>query len=144
MHPAAGTNDSQVPCTQTSFVAHAFWQLPQCSGSLILSTQPPLHSLKPPVQSLTQFDCWHKSVVPEHAVLPPQCCGLLVGSMQLPWASWSPGRHVHEPLHHSPFAHWVVQPPQWSGSWATSAQDGQQSEPLAHAAQPALSQPSSG
>jgi hypothetical protein len=42
--PAAGAYGRHVPVTQTSFVAHLFEQLPQWSGSRILSTQALLHS----------------------------------------------------------------------------------------------------
>lgn len=97
MQPTAASNDSQLPCTQTSSRAHTLPQSPQWSGLVCLSTQALPHVSSPP-QNDVHVPFAQNGAPDVHAIGGvPHSCGLLSGSIQDPFAPiTSPGRHAHD------------------------------------------------
>jgi hypothetical protein len=121
---------------QTSEAVHAVPHPPQLSGSAVVSTQAPPHSLNGEVHAPTHSPAWHWGVEPEHAVPhAPQFFGSAPSSLHVvPQAFW-PCAHEHEPATQL-LADGHVSPhfPQFSGSVdASTHADPHCASPTAHA-----------
>ncbi len=95
------------PATQKLLAAHAFWQVPQLAGLLLVSTQAPLHSVRPGAQVRAQVPAEQTSPRPqelpqapqwlESALVSVQTSPQLVslpGQPQLPWIQASCAEQV--------------------------------------------------
>lgn len=104
---------AHAPLLQTCWFGHAFWQEPQCVGSVFKSTHTPLQLVCPLGHAHAPFTHWNPAL---HArPQPPQLRASVCVSTQLEphWVCPLPHPPVHTPFEQvSPLPHLMPQPPQ--------------------------------